>query len=89
MLKKANGESITVSLSKLSAADRRFLAKQKSEKASAGGITLGDDVSFAVPAGTTCAIVGASGSGKTTLLGLCAGLDEATAGHVTLAVANR
>ena len=35
-------------------------------------------------AGSTCAIVGPSGSGKTTLLGLCAGLDQPTAGEVWL-----
>ena len=47
-------------------------------------LTVLDDVSFAIPAGTTCAIVGPSGSGKTTLLGLCAGLDRASAGTVCL-----
>ena len=34
--------------------------------------------------GDTLAIVGPSGSGKTTLLGLCAGLDDATAGSVLM-----
>ena len=34
--------------------------------------------------GDTLAIVGPSGSGKTTLLGLCAGLDDSTAGSVLL-----
>ena len=34
--------------------------------------------------GDTLAIVGPSGSGKTTLLGLCAGLDDATAGSIVL-----
>ena len=47
-------------------------------------LTVLDDVSLAVPAGATCALVGPSGSGKTTLLGLCAGLDTPTRGSVHL-----
>lgn len=47
-------------------------------------LTVLSDISLAIPAGSTCAIVGPSGSGKTTLLGLCAGLDRATTGAVTL-----
>jgi putative ABC transport system ATP-binding protein len=47
-------------------------------------LTVLDDVSFDIEAGDTFAIVGPSGSGKTTLLGLCAGLDRATSGSVSL-----
>ncbi|MFN0034116.1 MAG: ABC transporter ATP-binding protein [Saprospiraceae bacterium] len=47
-------------------------------------LTVLDDVSFQLEAGDTFAIVGPSGSGKTTLLGLCAGLDRATSGSVSL-----
>lgn len=42
------------------------------------------NVTFEVPAGGSCAIVGRSGSGKTTLLGILAGLDTPTAGSVLL-----
>jgi putative ABC transport system ATP-binding protein len=40
------------------------------------------DVSFAVEAGSTCAIVGPSGSGKTTLIAICAGLERPSEGSV-------
>jgi ATP-binding cassette, subfamily B, bacterial len=47
------------------------------------GWTL-DDVSFAVPAGTTTALVGETGSGKTTCAYLVARLYDATEGKVTI-----
>lgn len=47
-------------------------------------LTVLDNISFTVVAGSTNAIVGPSGSGKTTLLGLCAGLDRASSGIVEL-----
>jgi putative ABC transport system ATP-binding protein len=53
----------------------------------AGGrdLTVLREVSFALRAGASVAIVGPSGSGKTTLLGLCAGLDQPSSGTVELA----
>lgn len=52
--------------------------------ASGSDLAVLDDVSFDLGQGDTFAIVGPSGSGKTTLLGLCAGLDRATKGSITL-----
>ncbi|MFV0387540.1 MAG: ABC transporter ATP-binding protein [Pyrinomonadaceae bacterium] len=43
-----------------------------------------DDVSIEIPNGEFVAITGASGSGKSTLLGLIAGLDEPSAGKITI-----
>src|SRR6266568_7245360 len=40
------------------------------------------DVSFAIEAGSACAIVGPSGSGKTTLIAICAGLERPSEGSV-------
>ncbi|MEI6946301.1 ABC transporter ATP-binding protein [Paraflavisolibacter sp. H34] len=47
-------------------------------------LTVLDNISFSITAGSTVSIVGPSGSGKTTLLGLCAGLDRASSGTVEL-----
>ncbi|EAZ80303.1 ABC transporter ATP-binding protein [Algoriphagus machipongonensis] len=47
-------------------------------------LTVLDDVTFNIDHGEIISIVGPSGSGKTTLLGLCAGLDSASTGSVSL-----
>ena len=68
----------------MSAAALRVEGLCKSYTSGSRDLTVLQDISFAVEAGTSCAIVGASGSGKTTLLGLCAGLDRPSAGTVEL-----
>ena len=57
---------------------------RKTYQSGGSELTVLEDISFAVPSGTSYAIVGPSGSGKTTLLGLCAGLDTPDSGSVTL-----
>ncbi len=52
--------------------------------ANGSDLTVLDNVTFELAQGETFAIVGPSGSGKTTLLGLCAGLDRASSGSVSL-----
>lgn len=49
-----------------------------------GSLQVLSDISFSVPAGGSCALVGRSGSGKTTLLGILAGLDNASSGSVKI-----
>ena len=47
-------------------------------------LTALDNVSFAVPAGTTHALVGESGSGKTTAIRLLLGLEQPDRGRITV-----
>jgi putative ABC transport system ATP-binding protein len=57
---------------------------KKTYKSGDKELTVLHDISFEIEKGQTFAIVGPSGSGKTTLLGLCAGLDQPSAGSVEL-----
>lgn len=56
----------------------------RSYRSGSRSLTVLNEVSFRVPQGSACAIVGPSGSGKSTLLGLAAGLDQPSSGTVTL-----
>ena len=65
----------------------KILNVQNLEKTYSSGskkLTVLHDISFDIEERETFAIVGPSGSGKTTLLGLCAGLDNADSGSITL-----
>jgi ABC-type multidrug transport system fused ATPase/permease subunit len=72
------------------AAARVIEVRNLAKRVDSGGqpLTILHEISFAVAAGETVAIVGASGSGKSTLLGLMAGLDQPSEGSVTLAGEN-
>jgi len=58
---------------------------RKTYRSAGHELTVLRDIDLSLQPGDTCAIIGPSGSGKTTLLGLCAGLDDASAGSVRLA----
>ncbi len=56
----------------------------KTYESAGRALTVLHGIDFSLRSGDSCAIVGPSGSGKTTLLGLCAGLDNATSGSISL-----
>ncbi|MGY5850143.1 ABC transporter ATP-binding protein [Salegentibacter sp. F14] len=57
---------------------------EKSYSSGSKKLKVLQDISFDIEERESFAIVGPSGSGKTTLLGLCAGLDQADSGRITL-----
>ncbi len=57
---------------------------RKTYRSAGHELTVLQDINLTLRSGDTCAIIGPSGSGKTTLLGLCAGLDDTSAGSVRL-----
>ena len=71
------GRSSTAYRPALERVEKTFYAAQ-------GDVHALGPVSFTIEAGETLAIVGPSGCGKSTLLRIVAGLDEATAGRVTV-----
>jgi len=66
----------------ISVLEANELSKQVSSPE--GTLTILSDVSFAISAGESVAVVGPSGAGKSTLLALLAGLDLPTSGEVIL-----
>ena len=56
----------------------------KSYRTSSGVIRAVDEISLAVPPGSSLAITGRSGCGKSTLLGLIGGLEPPTAGRIVV-----
>jgi multiple sugar transport system ATP-binding protein len=57
---------------------------QNVTKAFPGGVVAVDDVSLTIPHGEFIVLVGPSGCGKSTLLRILAGLEEATAGRISI-----
>lgn len=62
----------------------RAFAAERKRGASVSSLAVLDDISLTVEAGEILAILGTSGCGKSTLLRIAGGLDQPTAGSVTI-----
>ena len=65
-------------------AERPELLRVESLAAGYGGATILNDISFALPAGGSIALLGRNGTGKTTLIASLVGLTERHAGTISL-----
>jgi putative ABC transport system ATP-binding protein len=84
---KSHKKEITIRMSDQSIKGKVVLEAQELSKevsSPEGTLTILSEVSFAILAGESVAVVGPSGAGKSTLLALLAGLDLPTAGQVIL-----
>jgi ABC-type sugar transport system ATPase subunit len=84
---KSHKKEITIRMSDQSIKRKVVLEAQELSKevsSPEGTLTILSDVSFAILAGESVAVVGPSGAGKSTLLALLAGLDLPTTGQVIL-----
>jgi sulfonate transport system ATP-binding protein len=62
----------------------KMLTLDRLTKSYDGGVAALEELSLSVDAGEVVAVIGGSGSGKTTLLRLIAGLEQSSAGSITL-----
>jgi branched-chain amino acid transport system ATP-binding protein len=60
------------------------LLRVESLKAGYGGATILNGISFSLPKGSSCALLGRNGTGKTTLIASLVGLTERHAGTISL-----
>lgn len=65
-------------------AERPELLRVESLKAGYGGATILHGISFSLPSGSSCALLGRNGTGKTTLIASLVGLTERHSGSISL-----
>jgi branched-chain amino acid transport system ATP-binding protein len=64
--------------------ERSQLLRVESLSAGYGGASILQDISFSLPAGGSCALLGRNGTGKTTLIASLVGLTERHSGAISL-----